>query len=95
MGHCTLTFSIFNNCQFTDIFQGVLSFVYITLLSSVGERLAANLRIRLFDSVLQQDIEFFDSHRSGDIINRLVVSFFPLMAKFPLVLCYGRRIYVI
>lgn len=54
------------------IFQGVLTFVYISLLSTVGERLAARMRHNLFRSIIIQDITFFDTKKTGEIVNRLV-----------------------
>eukprot|EP01137_Pigoraptor_chileana_P025709 Opistho-2@7380 len=51
--------------------QGLLTFVYITLLAVVGERLAERLRTRLFVSLLHQDVAFFDSHKTGELIDRL------------------------
>ncbi len=52
------------------ITQGVLTFVYISLLSSFGERLAARLRNGLFTSLVKQDVQFFDSHKTGELISR-------------------------
>lgn len=51
--------------------QGVLTFVYISVLSVLGERLATHLRTRLFQSLITQDIAFFDSHRTGELVARL------------------------
>ena len=50
--------------------QAGLTFLYITLLSSFGERLAARMRIALFQSLISQDIAFFDSHKTGEMVNR-------------------------
>lgn len=50
--------------------QAGLTFLYITLLSSFGERLAARMRAALFQSLISQDIAFFDSHKTGEMINR-------------------------
>ena len=44
--------------------------MYISLLSNVGENLASRLRVRLFDSLLRQDTEFFDRHKTGELIDR-------------------------
>ena len=51
-------------------FQGFLTFVYITLLSSVGERVAVRMRKQLFENIITQDVAFFDSHKTGEIVNR-------------------------
>ena len=50
--------------------QAGLTFLYITLLSSFGERLAARMRTSLFHSLISQDIAFFDSHKTGEMVNR-------------------------
>ena len=50
--------------------QAGLTFLYITLLSSFGERFAARMRIALFKSLISQDIAFFDSHKTGEMVNR-------------------------
>lgn len=50
--------------------QGILTFVYISLLSSFGERLAARLRNNLFSSLVKQDVQFFDCHKTGELISR-------------------------
>ena len=54
------------------ITQGALTFVYISLLSSFGERFAARLRNGLFTSLVKQDVEFFDAHKTGELISRQV-----------------------
>ena len=56
--------------------QSALTFVYIALLSSFGERLAARMRISLFKSIMEQDMAFFDEHKTGEVINRFVELFF-------------------
>lgn len=55
---------------FIYVIQGALTFVYISLLSSFGERLAARLRNGLFTSLVKQDVEFFDAHKTGELISR-------------------------
>lgn len=50
--------------------QSVFTFLYITLLSHMGERLAVHLRTALFQSLVEQDIAFFDSHKSGELVSR-------------------------
>ena len=55
------------------LFQGVLTFSYISLLGAVGERLASRLRKQLFESIITQDIAFFDTHKTGEIVNRFEI----------------------
>lgn len=40
------------------------------MLSNIGEKVAYDMRTDLFASIIQQDISFFDEHRTGEIINR-------------------------
>ncbi len=61
--------------------QGLLTFVYITLLSASGERVAARMRKQLFQSIVSQDIAFFDGHKTGEIVNRWVAIAKNLIAK--------------
>lgn len=50
--------------------QAVLTFAYISFLSCLGERLAERMRNALFASLIRQDIAFFDSHKTGELVNR-------------------------
>lgn len=54
---------------------GVASFFFgymqVASWSIVGENLATKLRLIVFESVIQQEISYFDQHRTGDIMNRL------------------------
>ena len=52
------------------ILQSLLTSVYIAMLSVVGERLAYRLRTALFQSLVQQDIAFFDQHKTGELVSR-------------------------
>ena len=58
-----------------DFYQGLLTAAYISMLSAIGERVAARLRCKLFESIIHQDIEFFDSHKTGELISRFNVKF--------------------
>lgn len=49
----------------------LLGFIRQALMSAAGERVVARLRNKLFDSLLKQDISFFDEHHSGELISRL------------------------
>jgi len=41
------------------------------ILGILGERLVARLRQQVYESVLQQEIGFFDEHKTGEIVSRL------------------------
>lgn len=43
----------------------------MSIVSVFGENFALRLRSRLFDSIIRQDILFFDANKSGDILNRM------------------------
>jgi ATP-binding cassette subfamily B (MDR/TAP) protein 8 len=54
-----------------NVTQALLSAVYISLLSIVGENLATRLRRGLFESLIKQDMAFFDARQTGEIVGRL------------------------
>ena len=47
--------------------------MYISMLFSVGERVAVRMRMELFQSLMQQDISFFDVNKTGELVNRYVI----------------------
>ncbi|GFR73008.1 ABC transporter B family protein [Elysia marginata] len=49
----------------------VSSLLRAFLFTLAGQRLVARLRTRLFSSVVEQDIAFFDVNRTGELCNRL------------------------
>lgn len=51
--------------------QSSLIVVRSAFLNIAGERLSAGVRRDLFKSILQQDIAWFDSQKSGNLVNRL------------------------
>lgn len=53
------------------IMQSCFTFVYILLLSQIGEQIAAKLRQDLFKQIIIQDLAFFDANRTGELVNRL------------------------
>eukprot|EP00095_Tigriopus_kingsejongensis_P004287 maker-scaffold722_size106786-snap-gene-0.22 protein:Tk04287 transcript:maker-scaffold722_size106786-snap-gene-0.22-mRNA-1 annotation:"atp-binding cassette sub-family b member mitochondrial" len=71
--------------------QAIMTFGYIYSLSCVGERVACEMRARLFASVIAQDIAFFDNHKSGEIISRLTTDVQDFKAAFKLCISQGLR----
>lgn len=71
--------------------QGLLTFIYISLLSTVGENVAARMRIKLFDSLLRQDVEFFDTHKTGELVDRLTSDIQDFKSSFKLCISQGLR----
>lgn len=53
------------------VLQSGFTFLYILLLSQIGEQIAAKLRQDLFKQIVIQDLSFFDSNRTGELVNRL------------------------
>jgi ATP-binding cassette subfamily B (MDR/TAP) protein 8 len=54
-----------------NFLQSVCTFVSIVCLSNLSERVAADLRIRLFSNLLVQDAEFFDCNRSTELLSHI------------------------
>ncbi|XP_060555918.1 mitochondrial potassium channel ATP-binding subunit-like [Ruditapes philippinarum] len=75
----------------TYLIQGALTVSYISLLSNVGENLAARLRVKLFDSLLRQDIQFFDKHKTGELVDRLTSDIQDFKSSFKLCISQGLR----
>ncbi|XP_069502070.1 mitochondrial potassium channel ATP-binding subunit [Ambystoma mexicanum] len=71
--------------------QGLLTCGYIMLLSRVGERIAASMRNELFTALLRQDVAFFDSHKTGLLVNRLTSDVQEFKSSFKLVISQGLR----
>lgn len=55
------------------VLQSCFTFVYILLLSQIGEQMAAKIRQDLFRQIVIQDLAFFDHNRTGELVNRLAV----------------------
>ena len=71
--------------------HAAMTFSTIFSLSIVGERVAAELKSDLFASILQQDVKFFDSHRSGEISSRLIADVQEFKSSFKTVVSQGLR----
>uniref|UniRef100_A0A8C5QZ25 Mitochondrial potassium channel ATP-binding subunit n=1 Tax=Leptobrachium leishanense TaxID=445787 RepID=A0A8C5QZ25_9ANUR len=71
--------------------QGLLTCGYIILLSRVGERVAGSMRKELFFSLLRQDIAFFDSQKTGLLVNRLTSDVQEFKSSFKQVISQGLR----
>lgn len=71
--------------------QAILTFAYISFLSCLGERLAERLRNELFASLIRQDIAFFDSHKTGELVNRLTADIQDFKSAFKQVISQGLR----
>lgn len=41
------------------------------MFSGTGQRITQRLRTRLFDSIMKQEVAFFDKNKTGELVNRL------------------------
>ncbi|XP_078008925.1 mitochondrial potassium channel ATP-binding subunit isoform X2 [Phascolarctos cinereus] len=70
---------------------GLLTFGYLVLLSRVGERMAKDIRQELFGCLLRQDIAFFDSKKTGQLVTRLTADVQEFKSSFKLIISQGLR----
>lgn len=61
------------------------------MLSNMGEKIAYSMKADLFASIVQQDISFFDEHRTGEIINRLTTDIQDFKSSFKQTVSGGLR----
>ncbi|XP_069778766.1 mitochondrial potassium channel ATP-binding subunit isoform X2 [Narcine bancroftii] len=73
------------------ITQGILSCFYITLLSRVGERVAAAMRKELFATLIRQDVSFYDATRTGHLVSCLTSDIQEFKSSFKLVVSQGLK----
>jgi ATP-binding cassette subfamily B (MDR/TAP) protein 8 len=71
--------------------NSLFTFSYIGLLSIVGERCAVRLRTELFQSLIYQDIAFFDVHKTGELVNRLSGDVQDFKSSFKMVISQGLK----
>jgi ATP-binding cassette subfamily B (MDR/TAP) protein 8 len=71
--------------------QGLFTSIYIALLSVVGERVALDLRNRLFTTLVEQDISFYDTHRTGELVSRLTADVQDFKSSFKMCISQGLR----
>lgn len=68
-----------------------LTCAYIYSLAVVGERLAEQMRMELYEAILRQDVAFFDGHKSGEVVSRLSTDVQEFKSSFKLVVSQGLR----
>uniref|UniRef100_A0A0B7AEF4 Mitochondrial potassium channel ATP-binding subunit n=1 Tax=Arion vulgaris TaxID=1028688 RepID=A0A0B7AEF4_9EUPU len=73
------------------VLHGICTFSYISLLAVVGENMAARLRKQLFQSLLEQDIAFFDSNKTGELVDRLTSDVQDFKSSFKITISQGLR----
>ncbi|CAL8071572.1 unnamed protein product [Calicophoron daubneyi] len=71
--------------------QSASTFLYIGLLASIGERLAARLRASLFAKLIYQDMSYFDLHNAGKLIDSITADVQAFKSSFKQCISYGLR----
>ncbi|VDL71178.1 unnamed protein product [Nippostrongylus brasiliensis] len=71
--------------------QALLTFCYISFLTVLGERMAADLRVRLFNHLLTMDMAFYDSQKTAELSARLNVDVQEFKSCFKLSVAQGLR----
>ncbi|XP_054713948.1 mitochondrial potassium channel ATP-binding subunit-like [Uloborus diversus] len=79
------------NLIYMYLVQSLFTFAYISTLSVSGERVARNMRRELFSSVIEQDIAFFDAHKTGEISSRLTNDVQEFKSCYKLCISQGLR----
>ncbi|XP_069937669.1 mitochondrial potassium channel ATP-binding subunit isoform X4 [Cherax quadricarinatus] len=69
----------------------IFTFSYITFLTRMGERMADSLRQQLFTALLEQDIAFYDQHKTGELVNRLTADVQDFKSSFKMCISQGLR----
>lgn len=77
--------------MFSYLAQSAFTFIYIFLLSRVGEQMACEIRRDLFEKILVQDISFFDENRTGELVNRLTSDVQEFKSSFKQTISQGLR----
>ncbi|CAJ0565254.1 unnamed protein product, partial [Mesorhabditis spiculigera] len=71
--------------------QAVLTFCYISFLSVMGERMAADLRVKLFDRLLSLDMAFYDAQKTGELSSRLNLDVHEFKSSFKMSVSQGLK----
>lgn len=71
--------------------QALLTFCYITFLTILGERMASDLRVKLFSQLVLMDMSFYDSQKTADLSNRLNVDVQEFKSCFKLAIAQGLK----
>ncbi|CAO3689522.1 unnamed protein product [Umbelopsis ramanniana] len=71
--------------------QGFLTFSHISLVSTLGENVASRLKSLLFSAIVKQDISFFDSHKSGELVGRLTTDVADFKHTFKQIVTQGLK----
>lgn len=53
--------------------NAILTALYIKLIGDLGERIAGDMRVDLFEKLLHETVTYFDDHQVGELLSRLSV----------------------
>uniref|UniRef100_A0A7E4ZVT6 Mitochondrial potassium channel ATP-binding subunit n=1 Tax=Panagrellus redivivus TaxID=6233 RepID=A0A7E4ZVT6_PANRE len=82
---------IAGNLLLLYVAQAFFTFFYITALSIMGERMAADLRVKLVSKLLHHDMSFFDEQRTGELNDRCTNDVQEFKSSFKLCVAQGLR----
>ncbi|VDK65213.1 unnamed protein product [Cylicostephanus goldi] len=71
--------------------QAMLTFLYISFLTVLGERMATDLRMRMFDRLLLMDMAFYDAQKTAELSCRMNVDVQEFKSCFKLTVAQGLR----
>ncbi|KAA0190708.1 ATP-binding cassette sub-family B member 8 mitochondrial [Fasciolopsis buskii] len=71
--------------------QTCATFLYIGLLASVGERMAARLRAQLFERILRQDMAYFNVHSCSKLLDEIASDVHIFKSSFKQCVSHGLR----
>ena len=64
-------FSLLKDWMLILLFGTACTFIQTALFGLTGERIGNSLRKTLFGSLINKDVEFYDSNRTGELISRI------------------------
>ncbi|GAA52791.1 ATP-binding cassette subfamily B (MDR/TAP) member 8 [Clonorchis sinensis] len=73
------------------VVQSVATFSYISLLASIGERIAFKLRNDLLKTIIHNEVAYFDTHNSGKLIDSLTADVQTFKSAFKQCISIGLR----
>uniref|UniRef100_A0A0K0EB58 Mitochondrial potassium channel ATP-binding subunit n=1 Tax=Strongyloides stercoralis TaxID=6248 RepID=A0A0K0EB58_STRER len=73
------------------LLQSVFTFAYIFFISIMGEGMATNLRLKLFNHLIYHDMTFFDKQRIGEICDRLNYDVQEFKSSFKMAVTQGLK----
>jgi ATP-binding cassette, subfamily B, bacterial len=78
------------------IIQGLFSFIRVNLFAVVSEKGMSDLRAKLYEKILSQNLEFFEQRRVGEITSRITADIEKLQAAFSITFAeFLRQIFIL